>query len=75
VIVFATDLLIVAWLTEGQKGRTIEAPEFVRILNLIDDANHSQDATEFLNLGSLSRLEQYVGNELTDMSHGRDLPG
>lgn len=74
-IVFATDLLIAAWLTDGQKGRTIEAPEFVRILNLIDDANHSQDATELLKLGSLSRLKQYVSNVLSDMAHGRDLPG
>jgi hypothetical protein len=76
VIVLATDLLIAAWRTEAQKGSTIEAPELVRILNHANDTGKSQDArTERLELGSLSRLEQYVSNELTDMANGCDLPG
>jgi hypothetical protein len=76
VIVLATDLLIAAWRTEAHKGRTIEAPELVRIPNHVNDTGKSQDArTDRLELGSFSRLEQYVSNELTDMANGCDLPG
>jgi hypothetical protein len=74
VIVFATDLLIVACRIEANR-RTIEAPLLVRFLNHVNDTGKSQDArTERLELGSLSRLEQYVSNELTDMTNGCDLP-
>lgn len=73
-IVLATDLLIVACRIEAaQSGRTIEAPEFVRSLNHVNDTGQSEDArTEGLELGSLRRLEQYVSNELTDMVNGCD---
>lgn len=74
-IACATDLLIVALLVEGQKRRAIEAPELVRILNDTDDSGEPQKAgTERLELGSLGRLEQYVSNEITDMTNGCDLP-
>ena len=76
-IVLATDLLITACRIEAAKsGRTIEAPQLVRILNHANDIGKSKDArTEILELGSLSRLEQHVSNELTDMTNGCDLPG
>ena len=75
-IVLATDLLIVACRIEAAERRTIEAPEFVRSLNHVNDTGKSQDArTEGLELGSLRRLEQYVSNELTDRTNGCDLPG
>jgi hypothetical protein len=76
VIVLATDLLIAAWRTEAGHGGTIEAPELVRILNHTNDTGKSQEArTERLELGRLSRLEQYVSNELAGMANGCDLPG
>ena len=72
VIAFAADLLIVACrIDAAESGRTIEAPGLVRILNDANDTGKSQEArTERLELGSLTRLKQYVGNELTDMTNG-----
>jgi hypothetical protein len=72
VIAFATDLLIVACrIDAAESGSTIEAPGLVRIPNDANDTGKSQEArTERLELGSLSRLEQHVGNELTDMTNG-----
>ena len=75
-IVLATDLLIIACRIEAAERRTIEAPHLVRFLNHVYDTGKSQDArAEILELGSLSRLEQYVSNELMDITNGCDLPG
>jgi hypothetical protein len=76
VIVFATDLLIVACRIEAGERRTIEAPEFVRIFDHVNDTGKSEEAGgERLELGGLSRLEQYVSNDLTAMTNGCNLPG
>lgn len=74
-IVFATNLLIAACRIEAQNRSTIKAPKLVRFLNKANDYIKSQDTrTERVELGSLRRLEQYVSDEITDMTNGYDLP-
>ncbi len=58
-IALATDLLIVASrIDAAESGRTIEAPDLVRIFNDANNTGKSQEArTEGLELGGVSRLE------------------